>query len=110
MTIAQRPAAAAPLQPAEFERLLRWSAKLPPRWTSTPRRRRLLFLALAAPGFAAIFATPLHRNLAVLAVGFLLFAAACGFRRRTEPLFARAERAALWPPTPPPPPKDVPNA
>ena len=67
-------------------------------WVRSRRRRRLLFLALAAPGFLAVFATPLHQNLAVLAMGFLLFAAACAFRARTEPLFARAEAAALWPP------------
>ena len=110
MTPASAPARAAPLRAAEFARLLGWSARLPLRWTSTPRRRRFLFLALAAPGFAAVFATPLHRNLAVLALGFLLFGVACGFRRRTEPLFARAELAALWPPAPPPLPKDTPHA
>jgi hypothetical protein len=74
------------------------------------RRRRLLFLTLAAPGFLAVFATPLHRNLAVLAVGLLMFAAACVFRARTEPLFARAEAAALWPTTLPPHPPETPHA
>ncbi len=71
-------------------------------WVRSRRSRRLLFLALAAPGFLAVFATPLHQNLAVLAAGFLMFAAACAFRARTEPLFARAEAAALWPPNLPP--------
>ena len=66
-------------------------------WVRSRRSRRLLFLALAAPGFLAVFATPLHQNLAVLAAGFLMFAAACAFRARTEPLFVRAEAAALWP-------------
>ena len=103
-------ALAPPLPPAEARRLLRWSAKLPRRWTATCRRRRLLFLALAAPGYAAVFATPWHRNLAVLALGFLLFAAAGWFRWRTEPLFVRAEQAALWPPAPPHLSKDPRNA
>lgn len=107
---AREPAKAPSLQPVEFERLLRWSAKLPPRWIATRRRRRLLFLALAAPGFTAIFATPLHQSLAVLGSGLVLFAASWGFRRRTEPLFARAEAAALWPPAPPNPSKDTPHA
>ncbi len=78
-------------------------------WVRSRRRRRLLFLALAAPGFLAVFATPLHQNLAVLAAGFLLFAAACAFRARTEPLFARAEAAALWPPNLPPDRSETPH-
>lgn len=96
------PPLAAPvsLSAAEFANL-QVLARLFGSWARSRRRRRLLFLALAAPGFFAVFATPLHRSLAVLAVGFLLFAAACAFRARTEPLFARAEAAALWPPDPP---------
>ena len=90
-----------PLSAGEFA-LLRWlTARLPAGWTSSRRRRRLLFLGLAAPGFAAVFATPLHQNLAVLMVGFLLFGAATVFRVRTERLFVRAEAAAVWPPLPP---------
>jgi len=76
-------------------------------WVRRRRRRRLLFLGLAAPGFFAVFATPLHRNLAVLVTGLLMFAAACLFRARTEPLFARAEAAALWPPDLPPDPSEI---
>ena len=110
MITAPDAALAPPLEPAEIERLLGWTAKLPLHWTSTRRRRRLLFLALAAPGFVAVFATPLHQNLAVLVLGSGLFATACGFRRRTEPLFARAELAALWPPASPPLSKDQPHA
>ncbi len=68
------------------------------RAATTPRRRRLLFLALAAPGFVGVFATPLHRNPALLLAGALLFAAATLFRARTEPLLVRAEAAGLWPP------------
>jgi hypothetical protein len=87
-----------PLSPRELQRLGGVARRMPLAWTSTPRRRRFLFLALAAPGFLAVFATPLHQNLAVLVVGFVLFAAACGFRGRTERIFVRAEAAALWPP------------
>ena len=87
-----------PLSATGSKRLGSLCACLPPRWTQTPRRRRFLFLALAAPGFAAVFATPLHRNLLVLVAGFLLFAAAVIFRRRTEGVFARAEAAVFWPP------------
>ena len=79
-------------------------------WAASRRRRRLLFLALAAPGFFAVFATPLHRSLPLLVAGFLMFAAACAFRARTEPLFVRAEAAALWPPHPIPQPLEPPDA
>ena len=68
-------------------------ARLPQAWVSTRRRRRLLFLALAAPGFFAVFSTSLHRNLLAALVGFLLFAAAVVFRFRTEPLFEAASGA-----------------
>jgi hypothetical protein len=71
---------------------------MPLAWTATARRRRLLFLGLAAPGFLGVFATPIHQNLAVLVAGFGLFGAACIFRARTERVFVRAEAAALWPP------------
>jgi hypothetical protein len=66
--------------------------------TATPRRRRFLFLGLAAPGFLAVFGTPIHQNLAVLVAGFGLFGAARVFRGRTERVFVHAEAAALWPP------------
>ncbi|HEX4097535.1 MAG TPA: hypothetical protein VHX64_12450, partial [Caulobacteraceae bacterium] len=49
-------------------------------------------------GFLLVFTTPFHRQLALLALGGVLFAAALLFRRVTEPVFARAEAAALWPP------------
>ncbi len=68
-----------------------WMAsRLPPAWLANRRRRRLLFLALAAPGFFAVFSTSLHRSLFVVLIGFLLFAAAVVFRLRTEPLFETA--------------------
>ncbi|MGH6970834.1 MAG: hypothetical protein ACREEQ_04415, partial [Caulobacteraceae bacterium] len=40
-----------PLSGTEFRRLARLSARLPLAWTLSPRRRRLLVLGLAAPGF-----------------------------------------------------------
>lgn len=90
-----------PLSAGEFARLRWLTAHLPGAWTASRRRRRLLFLGLAAPGFLCVFATPLHQNLAVLLAGFLLFGAACGFRAHTERLFVRAEAAAVWPPLSP---------
>jgi hypothetical protein len=89
-----------PLTQAEFQRLAQLS-RLPLTWTASVKRRRVLYLGLSAPGFACVFATPLHQNLAVLVVGFVLFGAACLFRARTERVFVRAEAAALWPPIPP---------
>jgi hypothetical protein len=89
----------APLTPAEFARLGWVSARFPIGWTLTARRRRFLFLGLAAPGFGAVFSTALHQNLFVATLGLVAFSAALVFRRRTEPVFARAEAAALWPPS-----------
>ena len=90
----------APLGAADFVGLGRLRARLPLAWTRSRRRRRLLFLGLASPGFLLVFLAPLHRDLALLLAGFPLFAAALVFRARTEPLFARGEAAALWPPSP----------
>jgi hypothetical protein len=73
------------------------AARLPARWIATRRRRRFLFLALAAPGFFAVFGTPFHHQLLLMVVGFLLFGAAVFFRIRTEPPFVRADAADLWP-------------
>ena len=91
------PADPPPLTPAQFAALSRLFARLPARWIATRRRRRFLFLAIAAPGFLAVFATPLHRQFLLLVVGFFLFGAAVLFRVRTEPLFLRADAADLWP-------------
>ncbi len=85
------------LTPAEFAALSKLAARLPARWIATRRRRRFLFLALAAPGFFAVFGTPFHHQLWLTVVGFLLFGAAVLFRVRTEPLFVRADAADLWP-------------
>ena len=102
------PADPPPLTPTQFAALSRLSARLPARWIATRRRRRFLFLALAAPGFLAVFATPLHHQFLLLVVGFLLFGAAVLFRVRTEPLFLCADAAELWPfpPSPTPTSKD----
>ena len=85
------------LTQAEFAALSQLAARLPARWIATPRRRRFLFLALAAPGFFAVFGTAFHRQLWLMVVGLLLFGAAVLFRIRTEPLFVRADAADLWP-------------
>ena len=69
------------------------AARLPERWTASRRRRRLLFLALAAPGFFAVFATPLHHILPLMLAGGVLFGGAALFRTRTEPLFEQTDRA-----------------
>ena len=105
---------APPLTAGELRRLERLGAPLPRAWTTSVRRRRLMLLGFAAPGFLAIAATPTHRNFFVLVAGLLAFAAAFVFRRLTEPVFVRAEAAALWPPAPdlpqPRPRKDPPHA
>ena len=85
------------LTPAQFAAFSRLAARLPAAWLSTRRRRRLLFLALAAPGFFAVFGTPFHRQLLLMVFGFLLFGAAILFRILTEPLFVCADAANLWP-------------
>ena len=81
------------LYPHPLGLVARIAARLPGAWVSTRRRRRLLFLALAAPGFFAVFSTSLHRNLFVALLGLLLFGAAVVFRLRTEPLFEAASGA-----------------
>lgn len=65
-------------------RLLR---ALPVGWRSTGRRRRFLFLALCAPGFAAVAALPLHKNLWALLGGTLAVLAASALRSLSEPVF-----------------------
>jgi hypothetical protein len=92
---------ASPVSAAELGRLRSLTACLPAAWIATRRGRRLLFLGLAAPGFAAVFSTPLHQSFAALCLGFAAFGAACLFRARTERLIVRAEAAAVWPTLPP---------
>jgi len=86
-----------PLSPGEFALFSQLTGALPSPWIATRRRRRFLFLALAAPGFFAVFATPIHHSLIAMLVGFGLFGAATAFRLKTEPLFERAQAADLWP-------------
>jgi hypothetical protein len=81
----------------EFALLSTLTGRLPARWIGTRRNRRLLFLALAAPGFFAVFGTIYHHSFFVMLAGFVLFGAAVLFRKRTEPIFERAEAADLWP-------------
>jgi hypothetical protein len=81
----------------EFALFSQLTRRLPARWLATRRNRRLLFLALAAPGFFAVFGTIYHHTFWLMVVGFFLFGAAVLFRSRTEPLFERAEAADLWP-------------
>lgn len=91
---------ARPLGARELALLTSVTAKLPHAWLLSVRRRRLLFLGLAAPGFLAVFTTTLHHNFFVLVAGFLLFGAAVLFRVLTEPVFLRAQAAEIWPPHP----------
>lgn len=91
---------ARPLAARELTLLTTVSAKLPHAWLLTVRRRRILFLGMAAPGFLAVFTTTLHHNFFILVAGFLLFGAAALFRLLTEPVFLRAQAAEIWPPHP----------
>ncbi len=86
-----------PLTAAQFALLSGLTHWLPAPAIISRRRRRLLFLALAAPGFFAVFGAPLHHSLIAMILGFLLFGAAVAFRLHTEPVFERAEAANLWP-------------
>lgn len=95
-----------PLTPVEFQRLAKLS-RLPVAWTASVRRRRLLLLGLAAPGFLAVFATPIHQSLALFVAGLVAFATALIFRSRSERVFVRAEAAAVWPPAPVPSPASL---
>ena len=104
------PAEAPALTEAQFAAVSALARRLPAAWLSTPRRRRFLFLALAAPGFLAVFGTPLHHQLLVMVLGFALFGAAVLFRARTEPLLVRADAADLWPTTLRPVSKESPDA
>jgi hypothetical protein len=90
--------AARPLSERELARLTAVTRRLPSVWLLTVRRRRLMFLGLAAPGFLAVFTTTLHHNFFVLVAGFVLFGAAVLFRAVSEPLFVRAAAADIWPP------------
>lgn len=85
--------------PRQLARLEWLSARLPRACLTSVRRRRMLFLGLAAPGFLAVFTTTLHHNFFVLVAGFVLFGAAALFRAVSEPVFVQAEAADAWPPS-----------
>jgi len=58
---------------------------LPLSWRATARRRRFLFLVACAPGFGAVAALPLHKNLWVLLAGTIGVLAAFALRSMSEP-------------------------
>ena len=103
---ASRPA----MSPRDFARLAWLDRHLPGAWTVTRRRRRILFLALAAPGFLAVFGTTFHHNFFVMLAGFALFGAAVAFRAVSEPLFVQASGDDLFPAPQPSNQKDSPDA
>ena len=98
------------MRPRAFARLAWLNRHLPGTWTSTRRRRRILFLALAAPGFLAVFGTIYHHNFFVMLAGFALFGAAVVFRAISEPLFVQAAGDDLFPASLPSHQKDYPDA
>ena len=79
-----------PLSARGAARLAWLHRRLPAPWIANRRRRRILFLVLAAPGFLAVFGTTYHHNFFVMLGGFVLFGAAVAFRAVSEPLFVRA--------------------
>jgi hypothetical protein len=87
----------ATMSPSAFARLAWLNRHLPGAWTASRRRRRILFLALAAPGFCAVFGTTYHHNFFVMLAGFVLFGAAVAFRAVSEPLFVQATGDDLFP-------------
>lgn len=98
------------MSPRGFARLAWFSRHLPAAWISTRRRRRILFLALAAPGFLAVFGTTYHHNFFAMLAGFVLFGAAVVFRAVSEPLFVQAAGDNLFPAPHPSKHKDSPDA
>lgn len=98
------------MSPRAFARLAWLNRHLPGTWTSTRRRRRILFLALAAPGFLAVFGTTYHHNFFVMLAGFALFGAAVAFRAISEPLFVQAADDDLFPASHPSHQKEIPDA
>jgi hypothetical protein len=58
---------------------------LPLACRTTARRRRFLLLAASAPGFAAVAALPLHKNLWLLLGGTAWILAALALRFLSEP-------------------------
>jgi hypothetical protein len=58
---------------------------LPQPWRATARRRRFLCLAACTPGFAAVAALPLHKNVWLLLGGTLAVLAVAAIRSLSEP-------------------------
>ena len=100
----------AAMSPSAFARLAWLNRHLPGAWTASRRRRRILFLALASPGFLAVFGTTYHHNFFVMLAGFVLFGAAVAFRAVSEPLFVQATGDDLFPAAHPSHQKDTPHA
>lgn len=98
------------MSPRAFARLAWLNRHLPGAWTGSRRRRRILFLALAAPGFLAVFGTTYHHNFFVMLAGFALFGAAVAFRAISEPLFVQATGDEFFPAPLPSHQKDTPDA
>ena len=88
-----------PLSARSSARLAWLRRRLPAPWIANRRRRRILFLVLAAPGFLAVFGTTYHHNFFVMLAGFVLFGVAVAVRALTEPLFVQAA-ADTYLPTP----------
>ena len=99
-----------PMSPKAFARLAWLNRHLPGAWTASRRRRRILFLVLAAPGFLAVFGTTYHHNFFVMLAGFVLFGAAVAFRAVSEPLFLWATGGDVLVPSLASHPKDNPDA
>ncbi len=85
------------LSPANALRLARLR-RLPPALTRTPRRRRLVAVALGSlAAMTTAIAVAAHRP-AGLASGLFLGCAVFCARFITEPQFVRFEALGLWPP------------
>lgn len=73
-------------------------ALAPPRLTASPRRRRLLFVALAAPaGLTAVLGVQVCQEPRLLGLGGGLFLAALLARRHSEPRFRKWEASGVRP-------------
>ncbi len=64
---------------------------LPPACTSSPRRRRFLFLALCAPSFVGVAALPFHRSLLALLAALVFGLLAWLVRVVSEPHFVSGD-------------------
>ena len=67
---------------------------MPKPFVRTARRRRFLFLALISPGFVAVAAFPIHKDLTALAAGVIWCGAGWTWRAATEPKTAAPHDAS----------------